>query len=351
MEKKLNTITYYDNVAGLRAFASIGIVMMHVLSNGGYALEGFLFKEWIPSFTDLVFLFMMISSFSMCCGYYEKMLSGKMDLVKFYQKRFSKVWPFFALLTVFDILISPSMDAFFEGFANLTLCFGLLPNARISVIGVGWTLGVIFVFYLLFPFFCFLMSDVRRRWLTMAAAILLNFACRYYFFDAVHVVSDFSSRSNFVYCAVYFIAGGMVWHYKELLDRVFGRWLCPVAMTVVVLSTIVYFKIAKTTAVMLTMYSALLLYAIGRKDSKGLVNNSVVRFISTLSMEIYLCHMVVYRIIEKMGFVRIFHNECLSYFMTVVTTIVGSIIFSLCAKQILEKMNMILSKRYTPITK
>lgn len=341
MGKDTNRITYYDNVAGLRTYASIGIVMMHVLSNGGYALEGFFFKELIPSFADLVFLFMMISSFSMCCGYYERMISGKIDLEQFYNKRFSKVWPFFTLLTILDFIISPSIDAVYEGFANLTLCFGLLPNARISVIGVGWTLGVIFVFYLLFPFFCFLMSNGRRRWLTMAIAFLMNIACRFYFFDEVHVVSDFSSRSNFMYCAVYFVAGGIAWHYKDLLQRAFGKLFCAVVLTVAVISAVACFMCGKSTVLMLSMYSAVLLYAVGRKDNKGLLNNKVVTYISSLSMEIYLCHMVVFRIIEKFGLLRLASNESLSYLLAVTTTCLGSLVFTIVVRYLCSKIRAI----------
>ena len=40
-----------------------------------------------------------------------------------------------------------SKESLFEVFANLTLCQGLLPNANITVIGVSWTLAVIFVLW------------------------------------------------------------------------------------------------------------------------------------------------------------------------------------------------------------
>lgn len=345
MEQKSKSVEHYNNIDGLRAYSALGILMMHVLVNGGYALDGFVFERVIPSFTDLVFLFMIISSFSMCCGYYEKMLSGKIDLVLFYQKRFTKTWPFFAMLTVLDVVISPSVDALYEGFANLTLCFGLLPNARISVIGVGWTLGVIFVFYLLFPFFCFLMSDSRRRWLSMATAIVMNFTCRYYFFDEMHVVNDFSSRSSIMYCAVYFVAGGMVWHYKDLLHRVLGKWFCTVSLAAAILCGLLYFIVAKTTAVMVVMYSAVLLYAIGRKENRGLLNNKIVTYISGLSMEIYLCHMVVFRFIEKMGILRMISNELLSYIVAVTMTSLGSIFFTLVVRCFVSQINSMVGSR------
>ena len=49
--------TRYKGIDGLKACAIIGIVLMHVLSNGEYRMGGFVFEQFIPSFTNLVFLF------------------------------------------------------------------------------------------------------------------------------------------------------------------------------------------------------------------------------------------------------------------------------------------------------
>lgn len=133
----------YEGIDGLKAYAIIGIALMHVLSNGKYEIGGFVFNQLIPSFTNLVFLFMMVSGFGMCCGYYQKIINQKISVEDFYKKRYIKIWPYFALLCALDFVISPSKESLFEVFANLTLCQGLLPNAKISVIGVSWTLAVI----------------------------------------------------------------------------------------------------------------------------------------------------------------------------------------------------------------
>lgn len=62
----------YEGIDGLKAYAILGIVLMHILSNGNFGLNGLVFQKLIPSFTNLVFLFMMVSDFGMCCGYYQK---------------------------------------------------------------------------------------------------------------------------------------------------------------------------------------------------------------------------------------------------------------------------------------
>ena len=207
----------YEGIDGLKAYAIIGIALMHVLANGEYGIGGFVFERLMPSFTNLVFLFMMVSGFGMCCGYYQKIVDQKISVEDFYKKRYIKIWPYFALLCALDFVISPSKESLFDVFANLTLCQGLLPNAKISVIGVSWTLAVIFVFYMLFPFFCFLIGNKKRAWGVAVTALVFNWLCGVYFFDGNHIVDSlsvgFTPRLNIVYRAgrVHIEAQGYRW--------------------------------------------------------------------------------------------------------------------------------------------
>ena len=112
----------YEGIDGLKAYAIIGIALMHVLANGKYGIGGFVFGKLIPNFANLVFLFMMVSGFGMCCGYYQKIIDRKISVEEFYSKRYIKIWPYFALLCALDFVISPSKNSLYEVFANLTLC-------------------------------------------------------------------------------------------------------------------------------------------------------------------------------------------------------------------------------------
>lgn len=337
----------FENVNGLRVCAAVGVVAMHVLMNGSYKLSGFLFEELIPSFADFVFLFMMISSFSMCCGYYEKILHCRISPVAFYSKRFLKIWPFFALLNILDVVISPSRDALFEGFANLTLCFGLLPNANISVIGVGWTIGVIFVFYLLFPFFCFLFSNKRSAWLAFGVMLLMNFACSMYFLDEMHVLSGFSERSSILYCAVYFAAGGLVYLYRNELVKVFASRYQLLLLILAAIGGIFYFSVEASTMMRLIIYLSILIYAVCKGEQKGILNNQMTKYVSDISMELYLCHMMIYRVIEKFGFLHLLRSEVMSYCIAVFLTVVGAIVFAIVARWFLNRIiQMIISPKH-----
>lgn len=212
----------YEGIDGLKAYAIIGIALMHVLANGEYRMGGFVFERLIPSFTNLVFLFMMVSGFGMCCGYYQKFKDQKISVVDFYKKRYNKIWPYFALLCVLDFVMSPSKSALYEVFANLTLCQGLLPNMNISVIGVSWTLAVIFVFYLLFP----------------------------------------------LYCAIYFIAGGLIFLYRKELAE-FASKHKVIAGAILLIAAVAYFALGGNTLTMLFFCVAALVYTLGCTTGGG----------------------------------------------------------------------------------
>lgn len=104
MERK-----HYDAIDGLRMIACFGIVLMHVRANNAYDISGFVYDKLIASFTNFVFLFMVISAFGMCCGYLDKVLNNQISLETFYFKRYSKILPFFAFLVLIDIIMSPKI--------------------------------------------------------------------------------------------------------------------------------------------------------------------------------------------------------------------------------------------------
>lgn len=320
----MNKKIYYASIDGLRAFAAIGIVLMHVLFNGRYEIDGFVFKKLIPSFTDLVFLFMVISGFSMCCGYWDKIINNKLSLSDFYGKRFKRILPFFCMLVIIDIIISPSIASLYEGFADLTLLFGFLPDAgSISVIGVGWFLGLVFVFYLVFPFFCVLLANKKRAWAAFMISLIYNFVCENYF-DV--------DRKNILYSACFFLAGGLIYLYKYKISG-FNKWI----VLGIVLVLVVLYYINGNICLSLLVSCSLLVYAIVSRG--GVLENRITKFLSSISMEIYLCHMLIFRILEKLKLTNIAGNDFWSYLITFIFTIIGAILFAMFAKKIIRFLN------------
>ena len=322
----------YEAINGLKAIAIIGIVLMHVLTKGEYEMKGFVFERLIPSFTNLVFLFMMVSGFGMCCGYYQKIIDREISVEDFYKKRYAKIWPYFTLLCLMDLAVSPSKESLFEVFANLTLCQGLLPDVEISVIGVSWTLAVIFVFYIIFPFFVFLIGNKKRALTVGMIALIFNWVCGNYFNVG---------RTNIVYDAIYFIGGGVVFLYRKELAEFASNHRLVVGI-IWLISIIAYFTWGGSTLTTLFFCVAALVYAIGAKE--GILVNSIVKFLGGICFEIYLCHMVIYRVLEKLHFIQLVGNGLLAYVVVAVVVICGAVIFSVCAKWFLNKIEMFLKR-------
>jgi peptidoglycan/LPS O-acetylase OafA/YrhL len=241
---------HYGAIDGLRTIACIGIVLMHVAANNSYSISGFIYDPVIPSFTNFVFLFMTVSAFGMCCGYYERIINNKISFSDFYGKRFKKILPFFGLLVLLDIVMSPSIDALYEAFADLTLLFGFLPGAgNITVIGVGWFLGLIFVFYICFPFFCVLIQSKRRAWMAFVISLIYNFVCTVYF-DV--------GRNNILYSGCFFLAGGLIYLYRQELMKL-NRWI---GLGVAAVSVVLYYLLRGNTVGCLLISVCWLSYAI-----------------------------------------------------------------------------------------
>ncbi|WKZ98224.1 acyltransferase family protein [Lactobacillus delbrueckii] len=308
----------YDNLDGLKAISCIGIIGMHIAANAQYNLNDWFGQELVPSFTWLVFLFIMISGFGMFNGYYERMKNGEVDLNYFYNKRYKKLFPFFAFLIVLDILYTRQVLHVVEGLTESTLAFGLLPNNQPSVVGVGWTLGVIFLFYMLFPFFVFLCWDKKRAWISFAISLILNIFCGYYYFTDKFVVKSFGFRHNFLFCAPYFLIGGIIYLYREEIKRLVGNHqivflMCTVIWTgaFYMLGLGKYYKVA----IYLLLYTPWLCYAIGAKKDI-ILNNEFVSFMSSISFEMYLAQMFIFRLIQKIGILYFWGHGWLDFLIS-----------------------------------
>lgn len=263
----------------------------------------------------------------MCIGYYDKVKEGKVNWVDFYKKRYLKILPFFAFLVLIDIILSRTASSLIEGFADITLLFGLFPNG-ITVIGVGWFLGLVFVFYLMFPFFCFLISSKKMAWFSFAISLLLQHFCYSYF----HV-----GKSNIIYCLPYFIAGGLIYLYKDSLAKIKWYMFLPVTILSVALLLLLY-KPNDNVYTFLFAAACLLIQGILVPFGNTSLISRVVIFISGISMEIYLSHMVIFRAIEKLKLNKLIGFDVLQFVLTAIMVFVGAIIFSYIVQTLINKI-------------
>lgn len=252
MEKK-----HYYGIDWLRAMACIGIVMMHIQANNTYHLSGFIAEKMIPSFTDFTFLFMTISAFGMCVGYYAKIKSGKVNWVDFYKKRYMKVLPFFAVVVLMDIVFNHDLTSIVEAIPNLTLTRGFFPN-EIEQIGVAWFLGLVFVFYAIFPLFCAMLNTKKNGWLFFLVSLLLNLEVGKFYG---------MGRENIVYSLAFFIAGGLIYLYR---DKVKNWHIC---LPLAILSSVLYYLVGGNIYACLLVSTTFLL--LGISIGGGVLQNCI----------------------------------------------------------------------------
>ncbi len=277
----------------------------------------------------------------MCCGYYEKIKSQKINLNDFYSKRYMKILPFFALLVLMDVAVSLVLDGgitvgkIYEAFANLTLMFGFYTTSGMAVIGVGWTLGVIFGFYILFPFFVYLIWTKKRAWMTLLITVVISYISKAYF--------EVGGSLCFTWLC-YFVAGGLIYLYRAEIEKLMkNTW---VGIIVTILGFVLVFAVKVPiegnlaglldTAKKMIGFSVMVIGAMCA-DTR-LWSNPISKFVSGVSLEIYLAHMIVFRVIEKVGLTRIAGESVLSYVIVCVLTIGGVVIFAALYKTIEVKV-------------
>lgn len=309
----------YYGIDWLRAVACIGIAMMHIKANSSYQINGFWYDTFISSLTHFVYLFMMVSSFVMCLGYFDKVMTGKVNWTEFYKKRYIKILPFFAFLIFVDIVMSFNLGSLFEGLTELTLLHGFVPQ-ELSVIGVGWYLGTVFVFYIMFPFFCVLIQTKKRAWISLAISMGLHFICCYYFE---------LDRHNILFSLMYFIVGGLIYQYREDIKKV--KWYIFVPITFI--SIVVFYLTKMNYFAILFTSSCLLMTVITIKCQR----NRYIGFISDISMEIYLSHMVMFSVVEKVHLNTMFGNGWAQYIITCLFVLVGATCFSFVCQKLINK--------------
>lgn len=321
---------HYGALDGMRAYAAIGIVIMHVLANLQTKPSSNYFTQTvIPYFSNFVFLYMIISALGLSCGYYDRIRYCAIAPNAFYMRRIKRILPFFALMVLIDVLWEHNLPSLLEGFADLTLSFGLYPNANITVIGVGWFIGLVFVFYMLYPFFVFMLESKRRAWFTFAVSVALTSIGIYYFGSDKFFDNPMSfNRTNILYCAPFFIAGGLIYLYRHDLSQwvVHHSWVMLFISCAITVGAFASFSVVPSFFSALILFSCWIVYALGSRDV--FFNNPVVRYLSKISMEIYLCHMLFFRLVSLAHFEKYISDGNLLYIATFIGTFTGAVLFS-----------------------
>ena len=125
--------------------------------------------------------------------------------------------------------------------------------------------------------------------------------------------------------------------YKDILEKI--KWY--IYLPVIALSVSLYFILPTNTLTQLMVTMSLLSFAISINCNKAFIISSI----SKVSLEFYLSHMLVFRIIEKFGLNTLWGNGWLQFIITVLMVFVGTMAFSLCSNAIIDKLQVIIMKK------
>ena len=329
----------YSGIEGLRAFSAIFVVLFHVLDRMAFGYHYSFGNQLESFFASFVSLFMMISAFSLCCGYYEKIKNNEISLNDFYKKRYIRILPLFLIVVILDIVFSGiTKNNLFEGFANVTLLFGFLPHSNISIVGVGWTIGVIFAFYILFPFFVFAFWNKKRAWISLIISIIFSYISMNYYFDVDKYIH------NIVAWFPYFSIGMIVYLYrleieKNLFNFRYIIWLFTISLLVI--NYINPFDSNKNLAELfiLILDSFLLVSAV--VSTNIILSNKVSKYLSNISFEIYLTHMMFIKLFCKIKFDSLFKGDIYNVIAMIVLVLFSTIAISFLIKKVLKKIKSV----------
>ena len=319
----------YDNLDGLRAISCLLIIAYHVKKYGDYQISG-VPADIIDLWTQFVPLFLLISGFGMFCGYYERMKNREISLSAFYKKRYAKILPFFAFVLLIYCVLEHSLSGLIEALTQATLTYGLLPNITMELCGVAWTIGMIFLFYMLFPFFVFLCDSKKTALIAFGISIVLSIFCYSYFFTH-YGNGEFVSRKNFLYLAPYFMGGAVSFLFRDSIKRVISAHRI-ISLIVCILITVGYYfipgKILGINTIVLKnllLFLPWLWYSISVKSY--VLNNPVASFLSKISLELYLFQMLIFHLVEKFPGLHFAGDGWLSYILASILVIAGDVIF------------------------
>lgn len=333
MEKKRE---YYSCITGLRGIACIGIVAYHVCMLCDF--QGlWIYDVVLRNFDAFVRLFFIISGFSMMCGYFRKIYYGELSLESFYVRRFAKLLPFFYFSLGVNFCITKFRISPLHLFGTATLLFGLMPTHQTSAVSAAWALGLIFIFYLLFPAFTVAVANRRRALISFAIScgLLISYLCYY----GIGVENDYI---NIIRQSVWFVLGALIYQYREILTGLHKKnpLLYVVVNTGLFAAGILFYFIQKDFG-MIVGFSGLMCLCL--MDRNLLLNHKLIHKISSLSYEIYLLHVPVFRVIQAILVKRFKMIEMLGtgffcYLLLFLLTMMAVIPSVLVAKWILSKL-------------
>jgi len=204
-----------ERLPGLDSVRAIGalMIMLYHLSNLITCLAAL---GTIRTFGSGVQLFFILSGFSLFWGYCGR-LNDNESVKKYLVQRFLRIAPIFYLMIfvwgVFFYFLGYNYSSG-EYLVNFTFVFNLFPGLHASIVQAGWAVGVLVIFYLIFPI---IITIVKRALVSFALLILSLFLCSFYYqyLGGISGLSASYPYMSFVFQFPFFAMGIFLYYIVE----------------------------------------------------------------------------------------------------------------------------------------
>lgn len=297
-------------------------------------MRGGLFKQIISSFAALTVVFIVLSGFGITSGYLKKLQGCAIDLEGFYFRRYKKIWPFFFITTIIGVIFERSIQGVEEGIMELTLLYGFLPNNcnSFSVNGVCWTLGTIFAFYILYPYISVFLKNRNRAWGALICSIVVMFLSEHLFLTEVFVRTPYLNRSNVLFSLPFFLSGCMLSIYQNEIAAFVKQKKLICTAACVLLTCLLLFSQNEFQNVQLADYKYWALGVLWIGYTLGVdgrfFTNKIIYIISKYSMEIYLSHMIIRKVLGYLQLSRHIGDNLLTFVGELFILMCGTLLFA-----------------------
>ena len=162
-------------LTGLRCFAALNIVFFHFSNPKWFGI----FAPIVNAGYASVSYFILLSGFVMAYNYAERGRAGKLDRVRFWEARFTRLYPIYLLSLLLSWQVLPAEyhahthTMFWTGMVLSPLLLqGWVPEIATFLNTPAWTMSAESFFYLIFPWMArWKRPDNLRRHLTIMACV------------------------------------------------------------------------------------------------------------------------------------------------------------------------------------
>lgn len=360
-----------SGIESLRAYATVAVIMSHLISVGGASVPGYL-DFILIRFPLGVPLFFAVSGFSLAYGYTGRLFSEK-DIKSYFVRRFARIAPLFYLILAVQLLIfwfeHHITFSLMDILINILFVFNFVPNMTDGIVLASWSIGVEMAFYVLLP----VMLLVNRSILISLALLVLSIIVANQFY--VSMKSDETKYLSFIWHNLitnlpYFMWGMLGYHtYVWLRTSLRQKQIIVLSwsmMIVVFLSPIILYKGGPLFNYLLDrnmrwVWSCLLgaplflaCVAMALHPAK-VFSNAVTCYLGKVSFSLYLLHPIVLTKLNQFGLYRGLYeffgdSIVIAYLTSFAVSITLITAISSLTFRFIETPGMNWGKRRSPIT-